>query len=440
VTRVVHISPIGTLGGIAEVIRAELPVLRRFGVETTWLTLRVPPGTKVSQAGLNLVRALYGADGCAHVDRAGLMDPDLPRVLAEFGRAEAQRLAPQVAGADLVVLHDPLCLSLAPALRPLTGAVLWRCHVGHDEWHSEAAAAALHLRPFTEHADLVAFLRRGYRWPGLDDTKVTVVPPGLNPELAKNRELSPEFLARTGPALLTGGTLPGGDTPGRPLEEHGTGYLADPMAPILVQVARWDPLKGLAGLAATFAETVALAGTDAELVLVQPHIDPRRHFPENTTEMRRLLALRAALPAAVRRKVHVWSFPGPWNEQESLTVNVLQRAATVVAQNSLREGFGLTVTEAMWKRRAVVATAVGGIAEQIEHRVSGLLAAPSPTGGVLANPELGGLLAEALSDPDGRQRMGQAAHEVVRSRYLAEQTVRLQLTAVGMDSHAGSQP
>jgi trehalose synthase len=117
-------------------------------------------------------------------------------------------------------------------------------------------------------------------------------------------------------------------------------------------------------------------------------------------------------PTAIRERVHIANLPTADVDENAIIVNALQRRADVVVQKSLAEGFGLTVTEAMWKRRPLVASAVGGILEQIEDGVHGLLVDPSDLSA------FGGAVRDLLSDPKRAAALGQAAHERVRDRFL----------------------
>ena len=123
----------------------------------------------------------------------------------------------------------------------------------------------------------------------------------------------------------------------------------------------------------------------------------------------------------------MWSFRPVPRADEALAVNVLQRSATVVAQNSVREGYGLTATEAMWKRAAVLVSGAGGLGEQVEHERTGLVE-PDTAGG----PEWTAALARALDAPEDRRRWGAAAHDVVAAGRLAGHAFRRQLDALGI--------
>ncbi len=420
--RLVHVSSMKTLGGVAEVITAEIAALGRVAPDVRVDWVNPVKDSTVNELSFLVNKALYGAGVVGELRQAPPWAP-----LRAWAEVEGPRLAAAVGRADAIVLHDPLCLLLAPALRPLTGVLAWRCHHGDDGDHPDTRLAVAGLLPYLDSVDLVCFLRKSFVWTELDPARALVVPAGIDPGSPRNAEPAPELAAAAG-ALRTGGRLPGdgplaGDGP--LLDAGGSGFLRDPGTPYVLQVSRWDPLKGFPGVLTGFA---AVAGDhpDLELVLLGPYVDPDRHHPDNIAVRDGLLARRARLPAAVRDRVHVWSFrPGP-REREASAVNLLQRGATVVVQNSVREAFGLTVTEAMWKRATVLAADVGGIRDQIVDGVNGLLSADTDGG-----PAWTARLEQALADPAGRTRWGAAAHRTVRDRHLAGTAVRIQLDAFG---------
>ena len=151
----------------------------------------------------------------------------------------------------------------------------------------------------------------------------------------------------------------------------------------------------------------------AELVLAGPNVHSVSDDPEAPAVFEQVLARWYELPEAVRERVHLVNLPTDDIDENAAIVNALQRHAAVVLQKSLREGFGLTVTEAMWKGRPVMASAVGGIVDQIEDGVSGCL---------LNDPqdldEFASVLERLLADPELRGRIGTAARERVRERFL----------------------
>jgi trehalose synthase len=237
-----------------------------------------------------------------------------------------------------------------------------------------------------------------------------------------------------------------GLTPGRGggLPERVAGYAASrvrvlqdeplpPGAPVVLQLSRWDPLKDMAGVLAGFAEHVAPHG-DAHLVLAGPDPDDIPDDPENRAVFDEVLARHRALPPLVRRRVHLLVLGLADDEAETeanaLVVNALQRRAAVVVQKSLREGFGLSVTEAMWKRRPVVAGAVGGIREQVADGVHALL---------LRDPAdlaaFGAATTALLRDRRLRERLVDAAERRCRERFLVQRELadyaRLYLALTG---------
>jgi hypothetical protein len=160
-------------------------------------------------------------------------------------------------------------------------------------------------------------------------------------------------------------------------------------------VSRWDQLKDPIGVMDGFAQLLDdnRAG-DADLVLAGPNVTAIADDPEGAETLDGVLAHWRALPHGHRGRIHLACLPMADTEENAVIVNALQRHATVVVQKSLHEGFGLTVAEAMWKARPVVGSAVGGIQEQIEDGVSGLLL--KEPGDLAA---FGGLLERLLGDP-----------------------------------------
>jgi trehalose synthase len=143
--------------------------------------------------------------------------------------------------------------------------------------------------------------------------------------------------------------------------------------PLVVQVSRWDALKDMAGVMQGFVEHVAPAVDQAHLALVGPDTAGVSDDPEGAAIFEDCVARWQALPPVMRERVSLVRLPMEDGEENAAMVNAIQRHAAVVVQKSMREGFGLTVTEAMWKGRPIVASAVGGIQDQLRHRKEGLL-------------------------------------------------------------------
>jgi trehalose synthase len=186
----------------------------------------------------------------------------------------------------------------------------------------------------------------------------------------------------------------------------------------------------MSGVLTAFVDHLDAMPPDVELMLVGPEVAGVGDDPEGAEVLQECLAVWTAQSQATRARVHLCSLPMDDVDENALLVNALQRHASVVVQKSLVEGFGLTVTEPMWKGRAVVASRVGGIQDQIVDGESGLL---------LADPldldEFALKVRSPLEDPALAERLGAAARERVRDRYLGDrhlsQYVDLFATMIG---------
>jgi trehalose synthase len=195
-------------------------------------------------------------------------------------------------------------------------------------------------------------------------------------------------------------------------------------APIVTQVSRWDPLKDHAGVMTGFAHHVepdleahlVLAGPDPEMIVDDP--GGHQTFKSLRDDWRQL-------PARMRKRIHIASLPMNDLEENAAVVNALQRRSAVIVQKSLAEGFGLTVTEAMWKAKPTIGTKVGGIQDQIIHGRSGLLIDDASD-----SPALGQAITAALQDPVAAADMGHAARQRVIDEYLVPRYVTRYLQLV----------
>jgi trehalose synthase len=254
-----------------------------------------------------------------------------------------------------------------------------------------------------------------------------VIPPSLDPFTAKNCEISSADVA----AVLNHAGL--ALTPAKQatfafVRRHGAPGLVRPHsgfieggqivpggARVVLQVSRWDRLKDMSGVLIGFADRLPALAEDVHLMLVGPETSGVSDDPEGAEVFEACRALRLEQPRGVQARIHLCSLPMDDVDENAYLVNALQRHAAVVVQKSLVEGFGLTVTEPMWKARPVVASRVGGIQDQIVHGESGLL---------LDVPEdldaFGAALESVLNDADLATRLGRRARERVRAHYLGD--------------------
>ncbi|GGL92914.1 glycosyltransferase [Nakamurella endophytica] len=362
-------------GGVAEMLPQMLGYARGAGVDARWSVLDGNPDFfAVTKRLHNMLHGSAGDGGSLHGPERDAYE----RVLAD---ASAD-LDAELAAGDIAVLHDPQTLGLAPRLRRRGVRVVWRCHVGSTTTDEHTEQAWQFLEPYFDHVDRFVFSVETFAPGAVAADEVTIIPPSLDPLAAKNRPLSDgdvrDVLAHCG--LVQGST-------GGPVRIRGDGPPVDvrrradlvqlgppppPDAPLVVQVSRWDRLKDMEGVLQGFADHVADLD-DVHLVLAGPNVSGVADDPEATAELQRCIDLWRTLPHERRARVHLACLPVADRDENAVIVNALQRAATVVTQKSLAEGFGLTVAEAMWKGRPVVASAVGGIPSQIDDGDSGLL-------------------------------------------------------------------
>lgn len=414
---VLNVNSTAAGGGVAEMLHTLLGYARGSGLDVRWMVPDTPPEFFVFTKRLH--HMLHGVE-------AGIALEGADRQLYESVlRRQLVDLKVAVRPGDVVILHDPQTAGLARPLMAVGAHVAWRCHVGSAESNGATERAWEFLRRYLTGVPTVVS-RRAYLPPWID-RKVTVeIAPSIDPLSPKNVELTPEF----GRAMLQAAGLLSGGWRGEALtfqRRDGSTGRVEPVADILasgpppppeadlvVQVSRWDPLKDMAGVMRAFVEFV-LPRRECHLVLAGPNVKAVADDPEGARVLQECIAGWEALPAAARARVHLACLPMRDFNENALLVNALQRMARVVVQKSLAEGFGLTVTEAMWKARPVVATRVGGIESQIVSGDNGiLLDDPSDLAGV------GEAIYGLLSDPPAAQEMGRRARESVRSRFLPD--------------------
>ena len=195
----------------------------------------------------------------------------------------------------------------------------------------------------------------------------------------------------------------------------GDGAPPPPEARLIVQVSRWDRLKDMAGVLTGFTRMAADGPADTHLVLAGPDVSRVTDDPEGAAVLTDCRERWRRLPEPVRSRVHLASVPMDDVDENAMIVNALQRHATIVVQKSLVEGFGLTVTEAMWKARPVIASRVGGIQDQIADGRDGLLVAdPFDLDALAAG------MVRLLRDRELADRLGAAARARVQDQYLGD--------------------
>ena len=408
-----HVNSTAAGGGVAEMLRAVLPLYAALGVRVGWLVVGGDDGFFAITKRLGV--ALYGAWG----DDGGRLGPAERAAYAAALARNAEQARSALDGRDVLILHDHQTAGLAAVLAGRVSAVFWRCHVGVDR-HTDASLAAWDFTAsYLSDVDGLIFSIARHVPAWASNRRVAVIPPFLSPFSAKNAELTAEDRAA---ALVHCGLRPGTVRPWTVSTSEGPVTLRRPARvvgepargePLVVQVSRWDRLKDMDGVLAAFVSEV----DTGQLALVGPDPDGIPDDIEQHAWFDRCLASWRSLAPATRRRVSLICLPMTDLRENAVLVNAIQRAADVVAQKSLAEGFGLTVTEAMWKHRLVVGSAVGGIREQITHGEDGLLVTPGDADDLAA---FGAVLASAVRGQVDGAVLGARAHRRVLDAYLPD--------------------
>jgi trehalose synthase len=364
--RVVHLSSTSFGGGVAELLASQIAVLHDLGIDADWQLI------EGSEEFFAVTKLTHNALQGAGIPWTHTMESTyLERIAVNAARFDES--------ADFIFVHDPQPAALLSALEEQGrryGKWIWRCHI--DLTHAMETVWAF----FASHVnryDGAVFTMEDFVKPGLQ-ARSWVIAPSIDPLSPKNTWLEPAAV-----------------------REILDGYGIDAARPIVSQVSRFDPWKDPLGVIDAY-RMVKEEVPDLQLVLVgaMAHDDPEGwHYLEQTQER------RGGDP-----DVHVLT-----NLQGvgDIAVNAFQRASAVVVQKSLREGFGLTVSEAMWKERPVIAGNAGGLRLQVEDERTGFL-----VGSVEQCAER---LRALLHHPEQREQMGAAGKARVRERFLTMREV-----------------
>lgn len=408
-----HLNSTDRGGGVVELLRSLLAYAAGSGVSVRWLVVTGPP--EFFALTKRIHNRLHGSEG-----DGGALDEAARAIYDQtLARNEAE-IRETVAPGDLIICHDPQTAGLVPGLREATAGIMWRCHVGVDEANDLVRETWDFLRGYVQPADAFIFSRRQFVWDGLDRDRTFITAPVIDAFSPKNQELDDETCV----AILHQARLLDGAPGAEPVftREDGTTARVARFAEIdqdgelgrddriVCQVSRWDGLKDPLGVIRGLADH--LPGRDAHLVLAGPSAGSVTDDPESAAVLTEVRAARMALKPDARERVHLASLPMTDLEENAAIVNALQRHSEIVVQKSLAEGFGLTVAEAMWKNRPVVASRVGGIQDQIVDGESGILVDPRDLDGF--SDAVCGL----LDSPQRETELGAAARERIRSAFL----------------------
>jgi trehalose synthase len=403
-------------GGVVELLRPLIAYARGAGVDARWVVIDGTP--EFFTITKRIHNRLHGAPG-----DGGPLDEEARRIYEHVLDENIKELTGRVHEGDVVIVHDPQPAGMIESFRAAGARVIWRCHIGIEEPNHLAREAWAFLLPYVAQAEAYVFSREAFVWDGLDRGRTVVIQPSIDVFAPKNVDLDQATVC----AVLHASGIVAGDeaecptfsrqdgTPGR--VERRARMIEDQVlsleTPVVLQVSRWDRLKDPLGVIRGFAEHVP-ADTGAHLVYAAPDVEAVADDPEGLEVLREAIALRDGLPPEARRRVHYANLPMEDDEENAIMVNALQRHARVVVQKSIAEGFGLTVAEAMWKARPLVASRVGGIQDQIVDGETGILLDDARD---LA--AYGAAVTGLLRDQVLAEQMGERARERVRERFTS---------------------
>ena len=359
--RIQHINSTSVGGGVAELLTRMVPLFRGYGLETTWdVTKGDQEFFEVTKAFHN---ALHGGKESITEERFHVYRRTTTMSLYDFGTA-----------GDFVVVHDPQPAGLTTRKQETGGHWTWRCHIDVStpdpivwgflkRYVDQYDASVFSMPEFAQKLSIPQFM----------------VTPSIDPLSEKSREIPENEVTRV-------------------LEKYG----ADPNRPIITQISRFDRLKDSLGVIQSYQ--LVRRRHDCQLILAGGGASDDPEGKQVLQEVREA--------AKDDPDIHVLFLP-PFSDLE---INALVRGSMIILQKSIKKGFGLTVTKALWNRKPIIGSAVGGIKQQILNGVTGFLV-HMPEG--VANR-----VVELLGNAELRKTIGVNGHQYVRENFLTTRHVR----------------
>ena len=348
-------------GGVAEILNRMVPLLNELEVPTKW---------EVITGGNDFFEVTKGFHNALHGGEYNLTDA-AKKIFLMYNEQNRSRMT---FDEDLFVIHDPQPANLICSRQPNRGRWIWRCHIDVSNPHPDVWGF---LRPMVEQYDSAIFSSPAF-------SRQLKIPqylfyPAIDPLSEKNKPLEEKFIDKV-------------------CDDFGV----DRSRPIVTQISRFDRLKDPVGVIQAYK--LAKKYVDCQLVLAG---GGATDDPEGAVVLQEVMDAAGDDPDVIILNLPPWS---------ALEINALQRASTIVIQKSLKEGFGLTVTEALWKSKPVIAGAVGGIPTQVIHKLTGVL--------VHSVEGCAYQIRYLLTHPEYAAQLGQNGREHVKENFLMTSNVK----------------
>jgi trehalose synthase len=348
-------------GGVAEMLNRLVPLLGELEVQTNWDV--ITGGNEFFEVTKAFHNALQGSK--YELTRAAR------EIFLAYNEQNRQRMR---FNENIVVIHDPQPAALIGARKDSNARWVWRCHIDLSNPNPDVWGF---LRPFIEQYDAAIFSSQSF-------TRQLPIPqylfyPCIDPLSEKNKELDESFVQKV-------------------CDE----FRIDRSRPIVTQVSRFDRAKDPVGVVQAYK--LAKKYVDCQLVLAGGGASDD---PEGAAVLKDVKEAAGGDPDIIILDLPPWS---------ALEINALQRASTIVVQKSIKEGFGLTVTEALWKGKPTIAGAVGGIPNQVIHKLTGML--------VHSIEGCAYQIRYLLTHPEFAAQLGRNGHEHVKENFLMTTDIR----------------
>ncbi len=374
-------------GGVAEMLPSQMRILRELGLKIEWLVIEAGD-SDFFEITKRIHNAIHGSgDGeFTEKDRS---------VYEEVNRRNLEKALSFIKDGDVVVIHDPQPMPLASEIRMHREVkMIWRCHIGLESENQATRAVWKFLSAYTDSYDQFVFSLPGYVPDFLSD-RSTIITPAIDPLSHKNRMLQ---IHKCIGILHQSGIINDREPVLYPFYKHRVrrvkpdgsfgevnhaGKFDLVYRPVVTQISRWDRLKGFKELMNAFIhmkreneirdhDTLAYRRIKkARLVLGGPDPDFVSDDPEGEEVLNELIQAYSGIPENLQDDIGIFLLPLDNPKENALIVNALQYSSSIIVQNSIQEGFGLTATEAMWKKTPVLVSGAAGLEHQVINNATG---------------------------------------------------------------------